>query len=97
MTCYVPVNVNLVPPLPPPRLTQNILTEKRFVCQNCTMPLAFTIRIPSQNISISTICNVRMTLERIAVRMEPCHAWGWGGGSGFTLTGALQATIYFSW
>ncbi len=45
--------------------------EKRFV-RILTMPLAFTVRIPSQKIYISTICIVRMMSERFAAVRVPC-------------------------
>ncbi len=37
-----------------------------------TLPLAFMVRMPSQKIYISTICNVRMMLQRNAVVRIPC-------------------------
>ncbi len=59
---------------PPPRRTQGILTEKGVVCQNphTAIKFAFTVRLPSQKIYISIICNVRMMSERIAVISVPC-------------------------
>ncbi len=67
-----------------------ILMEKWYVCQNTHLQLAFMVRIPSQTIYISTICNVRMMLERIAVVRVPCtvrrsHVIYAGGGDGSIL------------
>ncbi len=42
---YTRTNVN-----PTPQLTQGILMEKVFVCQNHTLPLHFTVTIPLQNL-----------------------------------------------
>ncbi len=67
------------------RLTQGILVEKRFV-RIATLPLAFTVRVPSQNIYITTICNchndVRKNLLLSEFPVDHHHMpWGWGQDS----------------
>ncbi len=54
------------------RLIQGILIEKTFVHQNPHLPWAFTVRISSKIIYISSICNVRMMSDIIAVVRVPC-------------------------
>ncbi len=53
------------------KLTQGILMEKGF-CQKPILSIAFTVRIPSQKIYITTIYNVRMMSERIAAVRVAC-------------------------
>ncbi len=51
-----------------------------------TLQLAFTVRIPSQKIYISTICYVRIAVVRVPVwTFKPIIS---PGGAGFILTGA---------
>ncbi len=52
------VNVNLMP-----RLTQGILIEKGFVCQNPHPTICFLYQNPHEKIYIFTICKVRMMSE----------------------------------
>ncbi len=71
-------------PPPPTQADPNKFWQKRFV-RISTLPLAFTVRIPSQKINICKMCNSRMILESIAVVRVPCMVrqnpviW-WGGG-----------------
>ncbi len=76
------VSQNHLPPLAfPVRITSPPLA---FLVRITSPPLAFPVRISSQNIDISTICNVRMMSERIVVVRVPCMVrWTlvvhWGG------------------
>ncbi len=54
------------------RLTQEFWWRKGLSVRILALPLTFTVRIPTQKIYVSSICNVRMTLERIAVVRVPC-------------------------
>ncbi len=46
--------------VPPPGWPRDFWWKKGLSVRILTLPLAFTVRIPSQKIYISTICNVRM-------------------------------------
>ncbi len=82
---YVPVNVN-------PGWPKEFGWRKGLSVRIPTLPLAFTVSISSQNIYISTICNVRMMLRRIAVVRVPLYGHTTPLiclGTRFTLIGAL--------
>ncbi len=55
-----------------PQADPMILTEKKFICQNPLLLLVFTVRNPSHNIYISTICSVRMS-ERMRFCQSPLY------------------------
>ncbi len=55
----------------PPGWPKEFWKRKSLYVRILTLPLAFTARIPSKIIYISTICNVRIISERIAVVRMP--------------------------
>ncbi len=66
----------------PPGLRNKFCHRKCFFVKIPTLTWTFSVKFPSPNIYISTICNVRMSESTVVVKI-PCHlrsmseSWGW--------------------